>query len=68
MVDTKRLDDVIALRGLTRLGVAKRLGMGVEPFNNRMRKGIFGSDEIEDLVELLDIVHPEQIFFASKVN
>lgn len=68
MVDTKGLDDVIALRGLTRLGVAKRLGMGAEPFNTRMRKGIFGSDEIEDLVELLEIAHPERIFFTDKVN
>ena len=33
-----------------------------------MNKGVFGSDEIECMIDTLDIDDPAKIFFAKKVT
>ena len=68
MVDTNRLRSVFVLNGKTGEEVAKYLGMSSKTFYLRMKKGVFGSDEIEKMIDLLHIDDPMPIFFAKKVT
>lgn len=68
MVDTNRLKSIFVLRGKTGEDVARHLGMSSKTFYSRMKKGIFGSDEIESMIEYLDIEEPMPIFFAQTVT
>lgn len=45
--------------------MAQKLGLTQEEFAHRMKIGIFGSDEIEMMIEELDIQNPEAIFFSQ---
>lgn len=65
MVDTNRLKSVMVLNGKTGEDVANRLGMTPKTFYLRMKKGIFGSDEIEKMIDFLNIEDPMPIFFAK---
>jgi transposase len=66
MVDTNRLKSVIVLNGKTQEDVAKHLGMSAKTFYTRMKKGVFGSDEMEKMVDYLHIDDPASIFFAKQ--
>lgn len=68
MVDTNRLKSVIVLNGKTQEDVAKHLGMSSKTFYLRMKNGVFGSDEIENMIEYLHIDDPVSIFFAKTVT
>lgn len=64
MVDTNELRGVIAKRGLAQTDVAKMLGITPKTFYDRMSKGVFGSDEIQIMIERLNIDNPMEIFFV----
>ena len=68
MVDTNRLKSVLVLNQTTGEQVAKELGMSSKTFYLRMKKGVFGSDEIEKMIDLLHIEDPMPIFFAKEVT
>lgn len=68
MVNTNSLKGIIVSRGLTQQDVAKQLGMSPKTFYSRMKKGIFGSDEIEQMIDFLEIDNPSNIFFAKEVT
>lgn len=68
MVDTKRLKSVMVLNGKTQEDVARHLGMTSKTFYLRMKKGVFGSDEIEKMIEYLSIDDPMPIFFTKGVT
>lgn len=54
--------------GLTQKDVAETLGMTPKTFSLKLKKGVFGSDEIEVMIKLLDISDPVPIFFAHDVT
>lgn len=66
MIDTKELKKIIFANDLSQAAVATRIGMTPKTFYSKMKKGVFGSDEIEDMIELLEIKNPSDIFFAKK--
>lgn len=68
MVDTKSLKAEMVRKGVTQEDVAKQLNISSRTLSSRMSKGIFGSDEIEKLVNILDIKDPMSIFFAKEVT
>jgi hypothetical protein len=68
MIDTNALKGVIVSKGLTQQKVAEHLNMNPKTFYNKMKKGVFGSDEMEGMIELLSIEEPARIFFANKVT
>lgn len=68
MVDTARLRGVIAENGKTQADVAKMIGVTPKTFYMRMHKGVFGSDEIQIMIDELNITQPMEIFFANKVT
>ena len=65
MVDANKLKFIIVLREKTQADVAKHIGISSKTFYLKMKKGVFGSDEIEKMVEYLDIEEPIPIFFAK---
>ena len=68
MIDTKALKGIIVSRGKTQKDVAEHLNMAPKTFYAKMKKGVFGSDEMEGMIELLSIENPIAIFFASEVT
>lgn len=65
MVDINRLKSVMVLNGRTQEDVAKAIGITSKTFYLRMKKGVFGSDEIEKMIDYLKIDDPMPIFFAK---
>lgn len=68
MVDTAKLKGVIAENEMTQEKVARALGMTPKTFYLKMQRRVFGSDEIEKMIELLHIDNPTPIFFAGAVT
>ncbi len=68
MLDRNALKAEIVRNGLTQKEVAKKLGISEKTFIMRMKKGIFGTDEVELLIKLLKINNPMSIFFAEEVT
>lgn len=65
MVDTSALRGVIARNNKSQTDVAKMLGVAPKTFYDRMKKGVFGSDEIQIMIEELHIENPMDIFFVK---
>lgn len=68
MVQTNELKIAMLRKGLTQADVAKAIGVSNKTFSDRMKKKIFGSDEIEIMIDLLEIKDPMSIFFNRKVT
>jgi predicted transcriptional regulator len=66
VIRTDKLSGIIAERGLSKAKVAEKIGITPKTFYLKMKKGVFGSDEIEAMVKLLDIESPMDIFFADE--
>lgn len=68
MIDTNGLVGIIYSRGLSQAKVANKLGITPKTFYDKMKKGVFDSDEIEIMIDLLHIENPIDIFFAKNVT
>lgn len=66
MVDKNALKAEWVRKGMTKTEVTQAIGMSCPTFNRRLKKGVFGSDEIEKLINVLEIKNPMDIFFANK--
>lgn len=68
MIDTQKLKGIIAEKNTSQRQVAFALGMTEKTFYEKMKIGIFGSDEIDKMIELLEIENPLSIFFTQCVT
>lgn len=68
MVNTSKLKGIIVENNKTQEQVAKAIGITPKTFYLKMKKGVFGSDEIEKMINLLNIDDPVSIFFAHEVT
>lgn len=68
MINTNELRGIIAKNGKSQSDVAKMLNITPKTFYMRMQKGVFGSDEIQIMIEQLHIDNPMDIFFAKIVT
>lgn len=68
MILVNELKGKIVARGLTSEKVAEHLGISTKTFYNKLQRGVFGSDEIEKMMILLNIENPAEIFFAKQVT
>lgn len=70
MVRIDLLRGVIAQRGLSQKDVADELGIVPKTFYSKMKKGVFDSDEINEMIRLLKIdgATAAQIFFDIDVT
>ena len=66
MIKTDELKGIIAKNGLCQTDVAKLIGITPKTFYEKMKIGVFGSDEIEIMINKLHIEDPMSIFFAHK--
>ena len=67
MIKTDELIGLMAKHQISRKEMAKRLGITPKTFSLKLKKGHFGSDEIETMIEELEIEDPMAIFCAKKV-
>lgn len=68
IIDTGELKGIIAKRGLSQAKVAKMIGITPKTFYEKMKIGVFGSDEIQIMINNLNIENPMEIFFANGVT
>ena len=66
MIAVNKLRGLIAEHGMTQKQIALQLGISQKTFYNKMKKGVFGTDEVEKMVNILSINNPSEIFFAGK--
>lgn len=66
MININELKACMVSKGMTQKMVAKAIGMSADQMSRRMVKGVFGTDEAERLIEVLEIKDPAAIFFAKK--
>ena len=68
MIDTNKLRGIFAENGKTQADVAKMLGVTPKTFYIHMRKGVFGSDDIQKMIDSFGIENPIDIFFVKEVT
>lgn len=66
MIRTDELKGVIAKNGYSQADIAKMIGVTPKTFYEKMKIGVFGSDEIQIMIQKLNIDNPMEIFFARK--
>ena len=66
MIKTNELKGEIAKNGLSQSDVAKMIGVTPKTYYEKMNKGVFGSDEIQIMIDELNIENPLEIFFANE--
>lgn len=66
MIDTNKLKGLIVEKEKTQEEVARYIGIAPKTFYSKMKKGVFGSDEIEKMIIFLKIDNPIDIFFVNK--
>ena len=57
---------IIAKNKLSQTDVAKMIGVTPKTFYEKMKNGVFGSDEIQIMIDKLHIEDPMPIFFARE--
>lgn len=68
MVNVNKLRGLMAERGRTGKDMAAVIKKTPKTFYEKMKKGVFDSDEIIAIVEDLAIDNPLEIFFADEVT
>lgn len=68
MLDRNGLKAEMARNGVTQQALAKEIGISEKTFISRMKRGAFGTDEAQVIIDVLKISDPASIFFASKVT
>lgn len=65
MVNINELKAAMVRKGKTQKDVANDIGISPRSLTNKMKSGIFLSNEIESMIRVLDIENPVDIFFAK---
>ena len=68
MVNVKKLRGKMAEKGRSGKDMARVIKKTPKTFYEKMKKGVFDSDEITAIVEDLGIENPMEIFFADEVT
>ena len=66
MIKTDELRGIIAKNKLSQSDVAAKIGVTPKTFYEKMKNGVFGSDEIQIMIDELHIEDPVSIFFAKE--
>ena len=68
MINVKKLRGLMAEKDRTGKDMARVIKKTPKTFYEKMKKGVFDSDEIKAIVEDLAIENPVEIFFAEEVT
>lgn len=63
---TNKLKALIVEAGMTQQDVAHHLGITPKTFYSKMKKGVFGTDEVTKMIAILKIENPAEIFLESE--
>lgn len=66
MIKTNELKGLIAKHGYSQADMANKIGITPKTFYEKMKNGVFGSDEIQIMINELNIEDPGAIFFARE--
>lgn len=66
MIKTDELRGIIAKNGYSQSDIAIKIGVTPKTFYEKMKNGVFGSDEIQIMIDELHIENPVAIFFAKE--
>ena len=66
MIKTDELKGIIAKNGYSQSDIAAKIGVVPKTFYEKMKNGLFGSDEIQIMIDVLKIENPVDIFFAKE--
>lgn len=66
MIKTDELRGIIAKNGYSQTDVASMIGITPKTFYEKMKNGVFGSDEIQVMIDKLNIEDPMAIFFVKE--
>lgn len=62
-MNTNLLKGIIVSKELSQRKLAGMIGISEKTFYEKMKKGVFKSNEIELMIKILDIKNPNEIFF-----
>ena len=68
MVNVNKLRGLMAEKGRSGIDMARVINKTPKTFYEKMKKGVFDSDEITAIVDDLNIENPLEIFFAEEVT
>jgi DNA-binding XRE family transcriptional regulator len=68
MLDRNALKAEMTRYGYTQKQMADAIGISEKTFNLRLKNGVFGTDEVEKMIDVLHIKNPMAIFFAKAVT
>lgn len=66
LIRTDKLRGKMAENDITGIQIARKLGITPKTFYEKMKRGVFGSDEIQVMINMLHIDDPKGIFFAEE--
>ena len=68
MIDVNKIKGLIVSAEKNQTDVVKRLGITPKTFSIKLKKGVFGSNEIKVMIDYLSIEAHLSIFFAKEVT
>lgn len=68
MIRTDKLIGEMAARRISGRKMAEKLGISPKTFYTKMKRGVFGTDEVEIMIKELELNDPMAIFFVNKVT
>ena len=66
LIRTDELKGIIAKKGLSQAKIAGIIGITPKTFYEKMKLGVFGSDEIQIMIDVLNIDNPTEIFLQNR--
>lgn len=68
MLNKQLFKSELVKNGYTYKAMAEKLGISERTFSTRVKKGDFGSEEIDKMIPLLHLEDPMPVFFAQLVT
>lgn len=68
MVLVNELRAEMVRKGFTQASLAAEIGVSPKTLSAKFKKGVFDSDEMQRMVDVLAIKDPARIFFARKIS
>jgi transcriptional regulator with XRE-family HTH domain len=63
-MNVNKLRGAMAEQNCTQRELAQHLGISEKTLYNKMKRGVFGTDEVETMIRVLKIEHPADIFLS----
>lgn len=68
MIRTDLLRGKFAEKRMSQMQIARMLGITPKAFYDKMKRGVFRSDEMQKMIDYVGIENPVDIFFAPEVD